>query len=153
MTGLSLFSLIILATAFFTAFYLNANPNYEFTITPPYHYVPGEFLSELNAFFFVFIFSLLFFGITAPIALGIEGLKWGSLYSIKAITFYDLAFIVPQVIVSFSAIMLGQGIISDYEGKAALKQVLPTALTYFLAAIALFFAIYLLKPLLAQFIS
>ncbi len=88
-------------------------------VNPPYNYIVGDTLSFFNSFLFVFIFSAAFFGVAAPIALGIEGLKYASLLSAGLMPVYDILFAIPQVLAAYSASMLGKGAIEDYQGKGS----------------------------------
>ncbi|MEK6843157.1 MAG: hypothetical protein AABY04_01595 [Candidatus Micrarchaeota archaeon] len=92
-----------------------------FTFTPPYYYAPNEWVSQVNAFFFVFLFSLLFFGYSAPIATGIEGAKYAAILLAGTGSFFDFAFIVPELLAVYSATLLGQGVLNDFEGQTVFE--------------------------------
>ncbi|MBU1197861.1 hypothetical protein KJ765_05125 [Candidatus Micrarchaeota archaeon] len=87
------------------------------TFHPPYAFQAGDWVSTLNAFFFVFLFSMLFFGLSAPIAMGLEGAKFGSLLSTGTVHAYDYVFVIPQLLGAYAAILLGQGVLRDFGGK------------------------------------
>jgi hypothetical protein len=101
--------------------------NYDFTtnkakadanvFNAPYYFVSGEFISYINAYLFVFVFSLLFFGLSAPIAFIIEGGKYASLLVHNQIVPFDFVFLLPELLVAYSAILLGRGVLDDFEGK------------------------------------
>ncbi|HEV8289784.1 MAG TPA: hypothetical protein VGQ00_02405 [Candidatus Norongarragalinales archaeon] len=150
MNTITLFSLIVFATVF-AAVYINNTTTGATPIvfTPPYSYASGgDLLSELNAFLFTFIFSLLFFGLSAPIALGIEGAKYAGLFTQHLMSAFDFAFLLPQVIAVFAATLLGQAIIDDYTEKRSLLEGWTDARNYFLAAFVLFIVVFLVKMLL-----
>ncbi|MFH1750150.1 MAG: hypothetical protein ABH863_00560 [Candidatus Micrarchaeota archaeon] len=87
----------------------------------PYNYIAGSFTSHLNAYFFVFVFSLLFFGYSTPIALGLEGAKHASAMLHGANPF-ELVFIIPSLIGAYAAIVLGQGVLEDIEGNSVFEK-------------------------------
>lgn len=99
----------------------------------------GGVLGILNSYFFVFIFSLLFFGFSAFIAMGIEGAKYASMISTGSMPGYDLLFAVPQIFALIAATELGQGVMNDFEGKESIfeNDGWKTAFVYFAAGIAL----------------
>lgn len=121
---------------FGAVFYFNSDTAKDrlYQFTPPYHYVVGETTSFINAFLFVFILSAAFFGLTSPIALGIEGLKYASLYTNASMPAFDLLFIIPQVIVAYSASLLGKGAVEDYDGKGNVFAYWKDALKWFAIA-------------------
>ncbi len=122
----AILSIAVLAFVFIGYYALN----YDFSgegkeapaFTPPYYFKSGEFVSYLNAFFFVFVFSLLFFGYSAPIALGIEGAKHASMLLQPNPVTFDLIFLVPQTLAAYSAIVLGQGVLEDIDGKSVFER-------------------------------
>ena len=113
----------------------------------PYTFQPGEFTSYLNAFFFVFIFSLLFFGYSAPIALGIEGAKYASLYIAGALKPYDFIFLLPQLIGAYAAIVMGSGVLNDFEGNTVFEK-WNRAIKFFAIGLVLVVALSLIRPFL-----
>ncbi|MEM4255040.1 MAG: hypothetical protein QXR53_01790 [Candidatus Norongarragalinales archaeon] len=119
---ISLFlGIVVFVICFGGVLYLNSsNPEGKlFVFTPPYNYVVGDTLSFFNSFLFVFILSAAFFGIAAPIALGMEGLKYASLLSAGLMPVYDVLFVIPSLLSAYSASLLGQGAIEDYQGKGS----------------------------------
>jgi hypothetical protein len=110
----------------------------------PYYFVVNELTSAINAYFFVFIFSLLFFGYSAPIAMGIEGAKYGSLLAHGIMNVFDLIFIFPQLLGAYSAILLGQGVIDDIEGKTIFEN-WGRALKFFLIGLAITVFLFLVR--------
>jgi hypothetical protein len=136
--------LMVFMAAFAGIFYLNYQPGEKINFKPPYHYVPGEPLSYANAFFFVFVFSLLMIpkiGSLAPIALGIEGTKYASLLSLGKMPVTDLLFVAPQVIAAYSAAVLAQGVVDDLDEKQSLTLSMQKAVKYLIVAVILFAAV------------
>ncbi|HLD62333.1 MAG TPA: hypothetical protein VI875_00535 [Candidatus Norongarragalinales archaeon] len=114
--------IVVFVACFGGVLYLNSSAGEGtklFFVTPPYNYAVGDALSYVNAFLFVFILSAAFFGIAAPLALGIEGLKYASLLSTGIMPVYDILFAIPQVFAAYSAALLGRGAIEDYQGKGS----------------------------------
>ncbi|PIT85527.1 hypothetical protein COU36_02810 [Candidatus Micrarchaeota archaeon CG10_big_fil_rev_8_21_14_0_10_59_7] len=135
--ALTVLSLFVFLAAFAASYYTFPEDGGQ-PFVPPYAYQPAEFWSIVNSFFFVLIGSALFFGFSAPLALGIEGWKYGSLFAAKAIPSFDLLFIVPQFVAAFAAILIGQGMIKDYEGSGVLYEHWRRGVKYLLAALFLF---------------
>ncbi|MFH1199601.1 MAG: hypothetical protein V1708_00880, partial [Candidatus Micrarchaeota archaeon] len=141
--------LFVLSVALFAAgFAYVAAGNFDFAvgefkaepgiaIHPPYYFNPQEISSQFNAFFFVFLFSLLFFGLSAPVALAIEGAKYGTMLSSAAPNAFDFAFAIPQVLAAYSAILLGQGVFNDFGSEKSVFDAWSVALKYFIAGLAL----------------
>lgn len=142
MKAVFVLSVIIFAAAFGAVYSVNSFTGYDVFFKPPYHYAAGGLPSEANAFAFAFIFSLLFFGYSAPIALGIEGLKYASLYSSGIIGLPALAFILPQFVACFAAMTLGEGAIKDYKGEGKMIDYAWKAFKYLAVAIVLFVAVF-----------
>ncbi|MBI5229188.1 hypothetical protein HY991_03690 [Candidatus Micrarchaeota archaeon] len=136
---------IVFIAAFGAVYFYNSSAENKFLFIPLYHYEPGDFLSEVNAFLFPFIFSLLFFGISAPLALGMEGLKYASLLSTGGMASYDLAFALPQVIAAFSATVFGTAILNDYSGKGNLLEDLKKGAKYLGYAFALMLLLFFMR--------
>lgn len=136
--------------AAFSSVYLYNSTGGSFEFVPLYFYNSGDFLSEANAFFFVFFFSLLFFGISAPLALGMEGLKYASLLTIGGTHPYDSVFILPQLIAAFSATIFGTGILRDYSGKGNLLEEVKKGSTYLAYAFGLMLFLFLLRSVFVQ---
>ena len=131
----SVFGLISFMACFAVVFLLNsgaaavsmvstnstANVTYSIApIQPPYRFVAGDTASQLNAYFFVFIFSLLFFGFSAFLAMGVEGLKYASFFSSGNMAAYDLLFVAPQILAMIAAAELGEGIMNDFEARESI---------------------------------
>ncbi len=114
---LAAFSVIVMAAVFFTVYGLNLSQGFALDVQPPYAFSPGDVGGELMALAFVFVFSVLFFGYGAPVALGMEGAKFASLYSAGAVNETYLAFLLPEVLVAVAAVYLGQGLLKDYQGE------------------------------------
>ncbi len=137
MVNVSLFiGVLLFIAAFGTVFYLNSTEagGKVVQFTPPYHYKVGEMISFVNAFLFVFIVSAAFFGFGVPIALGIEGLKFASLFSLGAMPAYDMLFAIPEVVVAYSAGLLAKGAVEDYRGKGNVFSYWKDALKWFAVA-------------------
>lgn len=115
---------------------------------PPYYFIPGELVSSLNSFFFVFAFSLLFFGYSAPVALAIEGAKYGSLAVHGKLVALDLAFLFPEILAAYSAILLGQGVLSDFEGKDTVFVQWGSAIRFFALGFGLALGLYFARRFL-----
>jgi len=134
-------ALFAFTAAFFAVWLTNqaAPAEQQFIFLPPYHYEADDYWSYLTAFFFATVFSLLFFGAGAPIAMAIEGAKYASLYSVGVMPAFDLAFAVPTLIAALAAATLGQGVIADYRNKGSLFDYWRTSVLYFNTALLLFF--------------
>lgn len=100
---------------------------------PPYYYAPGDALGVINSFFFVFFFSLLFFGYAAPLALGIEAVKYASYFSTGAANAFDLLFAAPGILAALSAIRLGHGVLRDLRGEGSVFDEFSIAARFFIA--------------------
>ncbi|MFA6329403.1 MAG: hypothetical protein WCX64_01815 [Candidatus Micrarchaeia archaeon] len=116
MNALSLLAFAVLLISFFGVLAYNAVPGTEkVTYAPPYYFIKDDALSYMNAYFFVLIFSLLLFGMGAPIAMAIEGTKYAVLVSILPV--YDLVFILPELCAMLAASKLGEGVMADWSGE------------------------------------
>ncbi|MFH1107347.1 MAG: hypothetical protein V1787_05630 [Candidatus Micrarchaeota archaeon] len=104
---------------------------------PPYYFDANDAVAAFNSFFFVFLFSLLFFGLTAPIALGIEGAKYGTLLSLPQPSAFDFSYAIPGVLAAYSAILLGQGVLNDFGSEKNVLSTWGTALKYLAAGLLL----------------
>lgn len=130
----------------------SGQPFFEFK--PFYSYVPGDVTSTFNAFFFVFIVSLLLFGLGSVISMSLEGAKYGYLLSLlftgASTTFhiFDLLFIVPQIMACIAATTLGAGLILDYRGKSSLFPYWNYSIRYFLFALMITIVLLGVRPLL-----
>jgi|GEM_PF-952235 len=116
MNALSLVAFGVLLVSFFGVFFYNVVPGAEkVTYAPPYYFIKDDALSYLNAYFFVLIFSLLLFGMGAPVAMAIEGTKYAVLMSVLPL--YDLVFIIPELCAMLAATKLGEGVMADWSGE------------------------------------
>jgi hypothetical protein len=113
-------SLVLFAICFIAVFAYNNFSGDKIVVKPPYFFNAGDAVSQVNSVAFVFFFSLLAFGLSTTVAMGIEGAKFASLFSTGAIGGYDLLFIIPEALAAFAACELGQAILNDYEGKSSL---------------------------------
>ncbi len=135
--------LVVLSGALFVAcffavyFYNVSNPGSEYCFEAPYHFKVGEFASIANSYFFVFITSLLFFGFAAPLALAVEGLKYGALFSLHAMPAFDLLFFVPQALACRSAILIGESALEDFAGRGSFYANWRRAFKYFIVSLVL----------------
>lgn len=107
---------MVFAGVFFAVYGFNLSQPEAIHLEPPYQFTPNDIQSELLSLTFVFVFSALFFGFSAPLALGVEAAKFASLYSAGLVDVTYLAFALPQALVAFSATYLGQGLLKDYQG-------------------------------------
>ncbi len=110
-------------------------------LQPPYHYVPGDLLSEFTGFIFTFLFSLLFFGLSAPLAIAIEAAKQASFFSANKELTISALFSLPNIMASFAAVSLGAAAFEDIEGKKPLEYALSEGFRTLLVAIALFLVV------------
>jgi len=139
--------IVVFAMSFAAVYYVNQNSATQFQFTPPYAFASGgDLVSVLNSLFFVFFFTLLFFGMGAPLALGIEGLKYASFYFAQAIPLFDLFYVLPQLIAAYSAVVLGTGALADFQGKASLFDYWKEGMKFFVAALALTAVLFLVRP-------
>ena len=139
MKSLTFFAVALFFLAFGGVYFYNANQlqnsNLVFKFQPLYAFAPGDVLSVFNAFFFVFIVSLLLFGLGGVVSMAHEGAKYGYLLSTisrpSGFHVFDLFFIVPQLMACIAATTLGAGLILDYRGKSSLFPYWNYALRYF----------------------
>jgi len=116
MNALSLLAFGVLIISFFGVFAYNTLPGMEkVTYAPPYYFIKDDALSYVNAYFFVLIFSLLLFGMGAPVAMAIEGTKYAVLISILPL--YDMVFVIPELCAMLAATKLGEGVMADWSGE------------------------------------
>lgn len=116
MNALSILAFGALLVSFFGVFAYNAVPGTDkVTYAPPYYFIKDDALSYLNAYLFVLIFSLLLFGMGAPVAMAIEGTKYAVLLSVLPI--YDLVFVIPELCAMLAATKLGEGVMADWSGE------------------------------------
>ena len=138
MDKLVLLSGALFVACFFSVYAYNvSSPGFEYGFEPPYQFKAGDFASIANSYFFVFVTSLLFFGYAAPLALAVEGLKYGSLYSLNALPAFDLLFFFPQVLACRSAILVGESALEDFANRGSLYSNWRRAFKYFVASLLL----------------
>ncbi len=146
MDRLLLLTLVAFVVCFAGVYYVNStSASDQFEFVPPYYFETGEVFAIINSFLFVFIFSLLFFGYGAPIAMAVEGLKYGSLYSLKALPEFDLLFVVPQALACYSAVLLGKSALDDFGGKGSLFEAWRPAFKYFVVSAVLLGALLVVR--------
>lgn len=145
---IAVFSLVVFVATFAAVYGYNTTQGQQLSLTPPYAFVPDDLFSELVALAFVFAFSLLFFGFAAPLALGMEGIKFGSLYSTGAVHWTYLLLAVPQIFVALSATYLGQGLLNDYQGKGLWHEYAKKAAITFIIGLLLWAAAFFGRPYL-----
>lgn len=155
MKSLTLVAIVLFFVAFAGVYFYNSNQitngEEEFRFLPLYAFVPGEALSVFNAFFFAFIVSLLLFGFGSVVAMALEGLKYGYLLSVApsvGFHFFDLIFVVPELMACVAATTLGAGLILDYRGKASLFPYWNYSLRYFLFGFLLTVVLLGIRPFL-----
>ncbi len=139
---IAVFSVVVFVATFAAIYGYNTTQAEPIELTPPYAFVPDDVFSELVALTFVFAFSLLFFGFAAPLALGIEGIKFGSLYSTGAVHWTYLLLAIPQVFIALSATYLGQGLLNDYQGKGLWHEYAKKSAISMIIGLVLWAAIY-----------
>ncbi|MBI4361084.1 hypothetical protein HY572_04920 [Candidatus Micrarchaeota archaeon] len=142
MKWIALFSVIVFCGVFFAVYGFNLSQPQAIQLEPPYAFVPNDVQSELLSLTFVFVFSALFFGFSAPLALGIEAAKFASLYSAGSVDATYLAFALPQVIVALSATYLGQGLLKDYQGDGRWKQYAQKSAMLLILALVVWVAVF-----------
>ena len=154
MNGIAVLSLLVFFTCFFglAAYDMMASSGMYY-YTPPYFFRIGDWLGALVSFSFVFIFSLLFFGLGAPAAMAVEGLKFGTLIASGHITLFGLLFIFPQLLAMISATTLGEGIMKDWEGKSTVFNYWSDGLRYFFMGIGLLAALVVLQSAYPAFFA
>ena len=146
MNGIAVLSLLVFIASFLgiTAYDALASSD-KFYYTPPYFFRIGDWIAIIVSFSFVFIFSLLFFGLGAPAAMAVEGLKYGTLFSSGHVTVVGLLYIFPQMLAMISATTLGEGIMKDWEGKSTVFNYWSDGLRFFFMGIALLAALAVLQ--------
>lgn len=134
-----LVALVALSACFAGVYFVNSSGAGEpVFIAPPYHSQVGDAGSFVASFAFVFLFSLLFFGYAAPVALAIEGLKYASLFTVRGLPWFDLLFILPEVLACYSAILLGHSALAEFTSSGSLFSSWRRAFKYFMVAAVLF---------------
>lgn len=143
---------VFLAASFFGVLAYNSTfPPIK--LDPPYAYTPGEGVSELYAFLFVFVTSFLFFGFSAPIALGVEAVKTAAYVSSQAVPVTHALFLIPAFLASVSATYLGQGLLKDFQGTGLWMDYARKSAHYLVAALLLWLLVLFGRGLLAPLIS
>jgi hypothetical protein len=145
MNALSLVAFGVLLVSFFGVLAYNAIPDTEkVTYAPPYYFVKDDGLSYINSYFFVLMFSLLLFGLGAPVAMAIEGAKYAVLLSV--LPAYDLAFIIPELCAMLAATKLGEGVMADWSGEGNIYNYWPEGIKLALIGFALLLALMFARP-------
>ena len=135
--SLAVLSVIVFVIAFTAVFAAQAAFGAYIEFKPPYYYAPGNALGVVNSFFFTFFFSLLFFGYAAPLALGIEAVKYASYFASGAANAFDLLFAAPGVLAALSAIRLGHGVLRDLRGEGSVFDEFSASARLFIAGVVL----------------
>ncbi len=135
--SLTVLSVIVFVIAFAAVFAAQATLGATLEFKPPYYYAPENALSVINSFFFVFFFSLLFFGYAAPLALGVEAVKYASYFSSGAANAFDLIFAAPGILAALSAVHLGHGVLRDLRGEGSVFDEFSVAARLFIAGAVL----------------
>ncbi len=155
LNAISVLALLALFAGFAGVFVLNSQGAAQqqplISVPVPYFFAPGDVVGVVNSFLFVFVFSLLFFGFGAPIALGLEGAKYAFLISAGGMKFFDLAFAVPQIFAAMAATVLGRGIIDDYRGVKTVFDYWDSALGYLALGVAVLFVLLVFRPFVIGF--
>ncbi len=156
MKSLTIVALLAFLVAFAAVYFYNSDQNAKHLttvkVTPPYAFSPGETIGEFNAFFFVFIASLLLFGIGGIAAMLLEGAKYGYFASKlmtgapTLFTFFDLLFIIPLVLSCIAATTLAAGLILDYRGKGSMWSYWSNAAKFFGFGLALLVILVIARP-------
>lgn len=116
MRALNFLGLVVFAAVFGVAVTQSAPNGTPFVFTPPYAFEFGKLLDYGIGLAFAFFFSLFFFGVTAPLVLGVEGAKFATMYLSHGLT-PDLLFIFPELLASFAAVNLGVALLADLEDR------------------------------------
>ena len=109
-----------------------------FSFGPPYWFRPGDLWGEFNSFAFVAFASLLFFGAGGVVALAVEGLKWGSLFSSAVLVPVNYLFIVPELLACMAMVWLGKAVLDDLENHASLSSAVRRPALLFAASAVVF---------------
>ena len=161
MKSLTLIAIALFIVSLTAVFFYDSNqlthkqPAFQFK--PLYAFAPGDAVSAFNAFFFVFIVSLLLFGMGSVVAMILEGLKYGYLLfsafngvAVSGFHVFDLLFVIPQIMACVAATTLGAGLILDYRGKSSLFPYWNYAVRYFFFGIAVTGALLLIRPIMVS---
>lgn len=147
MNSFVVIGIVAFIAAFSAVYYINlTNETTNYTFTPPYYYAVGDLGGQINSFLFVFIVSAAFFGLAVPIALGIEGLKYASLLSTSAMPAFDILFVIPQLLAAYSASLLGQGAVEDYQGRGSVFKYWADSVKWFIVGAVVLGVIWFLRP-------
>ena len=151
MNGIALLSLLVLLLSLGGIFVYNSIPGGDkFFYAPPYFFKRGDMLGFVSAFAFVLVFSLLFFGLATPVAMLVEGLKFGSLLSAGQMPAYDLVFLVPEIFAMLAATGLGEAVMLDYSEKKTIYETWSANASYLtVGALLLAVFIVLRQPVLS----
>ncbi len=158
MKSLTLAAVLLFFVAFTGVYLYNSmqatEGNVPFEFKPPYAFAPGDLVSNVNAFFFVFLLSLLLFGVGGIVSMALEGLKFGYLLSASlagiatGFHLFDLLFIIPELMACIAATTLGAGLILDYRGKASLFPYWNYSIRYFSFGLFIMAALLAVRPFL-----
>lgn len=145
MNALSLVAFAVLLVSFFGVYAYNMLPGVDkVTYAPPYYFMKDDALSYANAYFFVLIFSLLLFGMGAPVAMAIEGTKYAVLMTILPL--YDLVFILPELYAMLAATKLGEGVMADWSGEGNIYNYWSEGIKLALVGIVLLIILMVARP-------
>ncbi len=149
LNALSALAVFALFLGFAAGFFLTAPADAQARVIVglPFSFVSGGLLSEFNAFFFSLIFSLLLFGLGAPIALGWLGLHYGGLVAQGSVKLFDLSFVLPQVFAAIAATAIGAGVLRDYRGLQGIFDAWDEAVKFFVLGLVLLVLLLLVRPL------
>ncbi|MFQ5405866.1 MAG: hypothetical protein ACE5DI_01775 [Candidatus Micrarchaeia archaeon] len=151
MNALAFLSIVALLLSFGVVFAANSAEEGSLGVPVPYVFVPGDWLSIVNSFFFVFLLSLLFFGFGGPVAMGFEGAKYAYFFVGGQMSYFDIVFVVPQLLAVISASVLGQGAIDDYRGKGSVFVSGMQASKFFALGVGVLVVLLFLRPFLVGF--
>jgi len=141
--GLSL--LAFLAGLLGVYWFNSANPAAPIVFRGFYYFAVGDALSYAGSLAFVFLFSLMFFGYSAPLALFLEGARYASLYTTGGMPLFDLAFAFPGLLACYSAVLLGKSALADFRGTGSVFTGWRTSFKLFLASALLLGALLLAR--------
>ena len=79
-----------------------------------------------------------------------EGAKYAQFFALGQMKYFDVVFIVPQLLAVISATVLGQGIVDDYRGKKSVFVSGVTAAKFFALGLALVIVLLLVRPFLVD---
>ena len=134
-----------LIVAFAATYALEAFAGVKISFNPPYYYASGDAFGVVNAFAFAFVFSLLFFGYGAPIAMLIEGIKYGSFLANGSAGAIDAAFALPALLAGLAGVALGQGALREWRGTGSFFEDWGAATRFFAAGAVLLGVLLVIK--------